>query len=48
LDGEGGNHVLGLTGVNLSGGMNIKPTWEPELHKTKYISKKKKNEEDEV
>jgi hypothetical protein len=21
--------------------MNIKPTWEPESHKTKYISKKK-------
>jgi len=28
--------------------MNIKPTWEPESHKTKYISKKKNTEEDEV
>jgi hypothetical protein len=42
LDGEGVSHVLGLIGVNLSGGMNMKPTWEPKLHKTKYIFFKKK------
>jgi len=39
---EGGSHVLGLTGVDISGGMNMKPTWEPKSHNTKSISKKTK------